>query len=62
MAVAAGVIGVEAVLTGIAIVDVSAHRLCAAAEDIVQRFFVAGEHAVAVLRLVGWSVFAEDVG
>jgi hypothetical protein len=62
MAVAAGVIAVEPVITGSAIIDLAVQSVCAAADNIVQRFFVAGEHAVAILRLIGRTVFPDDVG
>jgi len=55
-------IGVQAVITGVAIIDMIAHDLRAAVLDVVHRLFVAGEHAIAVLRPIGVAIFPEDVG
>ena len=62
MAVAAGMVSIQPFITGIAIIDLAAQGICAAADNIFQRFFVAGQHALTVLCSVGRSVFPEDIG
>ena len=54
-------IGIQPFFTGIAIVDVAAHDLSAAEFDVLHRLYVAGEHAVAVLRPIGRAVCVEDI-
>lgn len=49
MAVAAGMIGVEAFIAGVTIVDMTAHDFGTAELDVLHRLFVAGQHAVAVV-------------
>jgi hypothetical protein len=62
MAIAAGMIGVEPVLTSVAVIDMTTHNLRAAVLDVVHRLFMARQHAFAILRPIGRAVFAEDVG
>ena len=61
MAVAAGVIGVESVLTGVAVIDMAAQDLRATAFDGLHRLFMTGEHFFPILLAIGRAVFSEDI-
>jgi hypothetical protein len=61
MTVAAGMIGIHAFLTGVARIDMPAHGVRTAAEDVLYGLNVVGEQAVAVFCQIVRAVFPEDV-
>ena len=61
VAITAGVIAIEHLLTVVTIIDFASQSVCTTSSDVIQRLFVAFEYAVAVLLKIFRAVVPEYV-